>query len=219
MLMALALARQLPLVLQRQKEHVWALDEIEAAASIRTLRGKQMGIVGLGSIGSEVAGLAAALGMRVVATRRRPNGPLRQGVGAVMPPERLPDLLASSDIVVLSAALTPDTRLLINRESLAHLKRGALLINIGRGRLIDDDAVIEALRTGAVGGAALDVFTREPLDPASPYWDLPNVIVTPHLSGAMEDYWTPLVALFSENLRRFEQGMPLLNVVDKSAGY
>ena len=219
MLMALALARQLPLVLQRQKEHVWALDEIEAAARIRTLRGRQMGIVGLGSIGAEVAGVALSFGMRVVATRRRTNEPLPQGVESVLPPERLPDLLASSDVIVLSAALTPDTRLLINREALAHVKPGALLINIGRGRLIDDEAVIEALRSGALGGAALDVFTREPLDPASPYWDLPNVIVTPHVSGAMEDYWTPLVALFSENLRRFEQGEPLINVVDKSAGY
>jgi phosphoglycerate dehydrogenase-like enzyme len=219
MLMALALARQLPLVVQRQKEHVWALDEIEAAGRIKTLRGRQMGIVGLGSIGSEVAGVAAAFGMRVVASRRRTNAPLPQGVAAVIPPERLPDLLASSDVVVLAAALTPDTRLLINRESLAHVKPGALLINIGRGRLIDDDAVIEALRRGALGGAALDVFTREPLDPASPYWDLPNVIVTPHISGAMEDYWTPLVGLFSENLRRFEQGEPLINVVDKTAGY
>jgi phosphoglycerate dehydrogenase-like enzyme len=219
MLMALALARQVPLVLRRQKEHAWALEEIEAAAGIRTLRGKQMGIVGLGSIGSEVAGVAAAFGMRVVATRRRTAEPLPRGVESVLPPERLPDLLASSDVVVLSAALTPETRLLINRESLAHVKRGALLINIGRGRLIDDDAVIEALRTGALGGAALDVFTREPLDPGSPYWDLPNVIVTPHVSGAMEDYWTPLVALFSENLRRFEQGEPLINVVDKTAGY
>ena len=219
MLMALALARQVPLVLQRQKERVWALDEIEAAARIRTLRGRQMGIVGLGSIGSEVAGLAAAFGMRVVATRRRTNEPLPHGVEAVMPPERLSDLLAASDIVVLSAALTRDTRLLINRESLTHIKPGALLINIGRGRLIDDDAVIEALQSGALGGAALDVFTREPLDPASPYWNLRNVIVTPHVSGAMEDYWTPLVDLFAENLRRFEQGAPLINVVDKTAGY
>jgi phosphoglycerate dehydrogenase-like enzyme len=219
MLMALALARQVPLVLQRQREHVWALDEIEAAASIRTLRGRQLGIVGLGSIGSEIADVAAAFGMRVVATRRRVDQPLPPGVEAVLPPEHLPQLLASSDVIVLSAALTPDTRLLINRESLARIKRGALLINIGRGRLMDDEAVIEALRTGVLGGAALDVFTREPLDPASPYWDLPNVIVTPHVSGAMEDYWTPLVGLFSENLRRFEQGVPLLNVVDKSAGY
>ena len=137
----------------------------------------------------------------------------------VLPPDRLHELLASSDVVVLSAPLTPETRQLINAETLGVMKRGAFLINIGRGKLIDDDAVAAALRTGQLGGAALDVFTREPLDPSSPFWDLPNVIVTPHMSGAMEDYWTPLVALFAENLRRFEQGQPLLNVVDKRAGY
>ena len=107
----------------------------------------------------------------------------------------------------------------MNREALAHVKRGASLINIGRGQLVDDEAVVEALRDGRLGGAALDVFTREPLPADSPYWDLPNVIVTPHMSGAMEDYWTPLVALFAENLRRFEKGEPLVNVVDKAAGY
>ena len=85
--------------------------------------------------------------------------------------------------------------------------------------MIDDEAVAAALRSGQLGGAALDVFTREPLDPGSPFWELPNVIVTPHMSGAMEDYWTPLVALFAENLRRFERGDELLNVVDKRAGY
>jgi phosphoglycerate dehydrogenase-like enzyme len=137
----------------------------------------------------------------------------------VLPPERLADLLSSSDVIVLSAALTADTRLLVNREALAHVKRGASLINISRGRLVDDEAVVDALRDGRLGGAALDVFTREPLPADSPYWDLPNVIVTPHVSGAMEDYWTPLVALFAENLRRFEKGEPLLNVVDKEAGY
>jgi phosphoglycerate dehydrogenase-like enzyme len=99
------------------------------------------------------------------------------------------------------------------------MRRGAFLVNIGRGKLVDDDALVEALGSGRLGGAALDVFTREPLDRASPYWDLPNVIVTPHTSGAMEDYWTPLIALFSENIRRFEQGRPLLNTVDKGAGY
>jgi phosphoglycerate dehydrogenase-like enzyme len=108
---------------------------------------------------------------------------------------------------------------MIGVEALAHVKRGAFLINIGRGKLIDDDAVVEALTSGQLGGVALDVFTREPLDAESPYWDQPNVIVTPHMSGAMEDYWTPLVALFEENLRRFERGAALLNVVDKQAGY
>jgi phosphoglycerate dehydrogenase-like enzyme len=99
------------------------------------------------------------------------------------------------------------------------MKRGAFLINVARGKLVDDAAVIDALKEGRLGGAALDVFTAEPLEADSPYWDLPNVIVTPHVSGSMQDYWTPLLALFSENLRRFERGEPLLNVVDKEAGY
>jgi phosphoglycerate dehydrogenase-like enzyme len=219
MLMALALARQLPFVLRQQAEHRWALDEIETAGSIRTLRGRQLGIVGLGSIGVEVARLAAGFGMRVVAIRKHADRMRPDGVEAVLPPERLTELLSSSDVVVLAAALTSETRLLVNRESLAHVKRGAWLINISRGRLVDDEAMIEALRDGRLAGAALDVFTREPLPADSPYWDLPNVIVTPHVSGAMEDYWTPLVGLFGENLRRFENGQPLLNVVDKAAGY
>jgi phosphoglycerate dehydrogenase-like enzyme len=99
------------------------------------------------------------------------------------------------------------------------MKPGALLINTARGPLVDEAALIAALDAGRLGGAALDVFTKEPLDPGSPYWDLPNVIITPHTSGAMQDYWTPLVALFADNLRRFERGEPLRNVVDKRAGY
>jgi phosphoglycerate dehydrogenase-like enzyme len=157
--------------------------------------------------------------MRVSATRRRTDVPAPDGVEEVLPPERLPALLAKSDVIVLAAALTAGTRLLLNRETLAHVKRGALLVNIGRGRLVDDEAVVEALGDGRLAGAALDVFTREPLPPESPYWSLPNVIVTPHMSGTMEDYWTPLVALFADNLRRFERGEPLVNVVDKQAGY
>jgi phosphoglycerate dehydrogenase-like enzyme len=137
----------------------------------------------------------------------------------VLPPERLGDLLGTSDVVVLSAPLTASTRRLIGRREIEQLKPGALLVNVGRGKLVDDDAVIDGLKTGKLGGAALDVFTHEPLDPASPYWDLPNVIITPHTSGAIDDYWTPLIALFSENLRRFECGAPLLNLVDKAAGY
>jgi phosphoglycerate dehydrogenase-like enzyme len=219
MLMALALARQLPLVMRRQSERTWALDEIETAGTIRTLHGRQMGIVGLGSIGGEVARLAAGFGMRVVATRRNADRPRPDGVVEVLPAARLTDLVSSSDVIVLSAALTGETRRLVDRDVLAHVKRGAWLINIGRGQLVDDDALIEALRDGRLGGAALDVFRREPLPADSPYWDLPNLIVTPHLSGAMEDYWTPLVALFAENLRRFEKGQPLMNVVDKVAGY
>jgi phosphoglycerate dehydrogenase-like enzyme len=157
--------------------------------------------------------------MRVSAIRKRADQVAPSSVEEVLPPAQLSELLARSDVVVLSAPLTPETRELIGPAVLGRIKRGALLVNVGRGRLIDDDAVIQALKDGRLGGAALDVFSKEPLDPASPYWDLPNVIVSPHISGAMEDYWTPLVALFSENLRRLEAGRPLLNVVDKGAGY
>jgi phosphoglycerate dehydrogenase-like enzyme len=217
--MAIALARQLPWVMEKQRHHQWALDEIEASRSVRTLQKRRMGIIGLGSIGLEVAQAASGFGMRVWAIRKRVDEPTPAFIERILPPDRLHELLASSDVIVLSAPLTEETRQLINADTLALTKRGAFLINVGRGRLIDDEAVAAALRSGQLGGAALDVFTREPLDPASPFWDLPNVIVTPHMSGAMEDYWTPLVALFAENLRRFERGDELLNVVDKRAGY
>jgi phosphoglycerate dehydrogenase-like enzyme len=215
----LALARQLHTAMRHQATHTWSLDELEASGRIRTLKGARMALIGLGAIGVEVAAVASAFGMRVTAVRKRVDRPAPPGIEAVLPPERLPDLLAASDVVALAAALTADTQQLIGRDALRHVKRGAFLVNVGRGGLIDDAAVIEALQDGRLGGAALDVFTREPLEPSSPYWDLPNVIVTPHISGGMEDYWTPLVALFAENLRRFEHGEPLLNVVDKHAGY
>ena len=220
----IALARLLPAALRAQSQHHWAQDELETGA--RTLKGLRMGIVGLGAIGLEVANIAAPFGFRVSAIRRRP--PSATGVGAaggppgvedVWPPDRLNDLLAQSDVVVIAVPHTPETKRLIGRDQIDRMKAGALLINVARGKLVDDEALIDALRAGRVGGAALDVFSQEPLDPASPYWDLPNVIITPHTSGAMQDYWTPLVALFAENLRRFEKGDPLLNVVDKVAGY
>jgi phosphoglycerate dehydrogenase-like enzyme len=167
----------------------------------------------------EVARLAAPLGLKVSAIRRRADLERPAEVDELLPPDRLDELLAKSDIVLLAAPLTAVTRALIGRRELGLMKRGAFLINVGRGGLVDDDALVAALRTGHLGGAALDVFAEEPLPGSSPYWDLANVIVTPHTSGTMEDYWTQLVSLFSENLRRFEAGLPLLNVVDKLAGY
>lgn len=217
---AIALARQLHVAVRRQVERRWAQDELEGATTaIRTLRGATLGVVGAGSIGLEVARVARGFGLRVIATRRRMDRPSPPEVDDVFPPERLGDLLAASDVVVLSVPSTEATRVLIGRDELARIKRGAFLINIGRGTLVDDDAVVDALRSGTLGGAALDVFTHEPLDASSPYWTLPNVIVTPHISGAMEDYWTPLLDLFTANLRRFEAGDPLINLVDKQAGY
>jgi phosphoglycerate dehydrogenase-like enzyme len=215
----IALARHLPIAIRAQAAHHWAQEELEGPDAVRPLSGMQMGVVGLGAIGTEVARLAAPLGIVVSAIRRRADWPAPEGVGAVWPPDRLLDLLAASDVVVIAAPHTPETRQLIGRREITAMKPRAFLINVARGRLVDDDALVEALREGRLGGAALDVFTKEPLDPASPYWDMPNVIVTPHTSGAMQDYWTPLVDLFCENLRRFESGLPLLNVVDKVLGY
>ena len=216
----IALARQFPAALRLQAAHEWGQNALEGrTTSIVSLRGKRMGIVGLGSIGIEIARLAAAFGMRVSGIRRTIGGTLPEGVEQILPPDRLTDLLSESDVVVLAAPTTSTTTQLVGEREIAAMKPGAFLINIGRGSLVVDEALVAALRAGHLGGAALDVFTHEPLDAHSPYWDLPNVIVTPHTSGAMRDYWTPLVALFSENLRRFERGDALLNVVDKTAGY
>jgi phosphoglycerate dehydrogenase-like enzyme len=220
LMVTIALARRLPHAMRAQAAHHWAQDELEGPSSdVRILDGTRMGIVGLGAIGVELARIAAPFGFRVSAIRRRPDQPRPDGVEEVWPPERLLDLLSQSDVVIVAAPHTLETRRLIGRSEVAAMKRGAYLVNVARGKMIDDEAVIEALREGRLGGAALDVFTSEPLDPASPYWDLSNVIVTPHTSGSMQDYWTPLVALFAENLRRFDAGHNLINVVDKVAGY
>ena len=217
---AIVLTRRFDTALRRQFEHKWAQDELEGETTeIVTLKDRRLGIIGLGSIGSEVARLAAAFGLRVSAVRRRIDQPCPPAVEAVFPADRLGDLLAASDIVVLCAAQTASTERLIGARELAQMRPGTLFINVARGTLVDDDALVAALRSGHLGGAGLDVFTREPLDPDSPYWDLPNVVVTPHTSGAMAAHWPALVELFSENLRRFDAGQPLLNVVDKAAGY
>jgi phosphoglycerate dehydrogenase-like enzyme len=217
---AIALARRLPHAIRSQAAHHWAQDELEGAASgVRILHGARMGIVGLGAIGAELAKIAAPFGFSISAIRRRIDRPVPDGVDEVSTPDGLLDLVAKSDVIVIAAPHTPETKRLIGRREVDAMKRGAFLINVARGKMIDDEAVIDALRDGRLGGAALDVFTQEPLQPESPYWDLPNVIITPHTSGSMQDYWTPLVALFSENLRRFETGRELVNVVDKMAGY
>ena len=216
----IALARRLPHAIRSQAARHWAQDELEGAASgVRILHGARMGIVGLGAIGAELAKIAAPFGFSISAIRRRIDQPVPDGVDEVSTPDRLLDLVAKSDVIVIAAPHTPETKRLIGRREVDAMKRGAFLINVARGKMIDDEAVIEALGDGRLGGAALDVFTQEPLEPESPYWDLPNVIITPHASGSMQDYWTPLVALFSENLRRFESGRELVNVVDKMAGY
>ncbi|UCC68964.1 MAG: D-2-hydroxyacid dehydrogenase [Armatimonadota bacterium] len=179
---------------------------------------KTLGIIGLGGIGSEVAKRAKGFGMKVIATRQRPELP-SEHADEVRGVDQLPWLLEQSDYVALCAALTPKTRHLIGEEQLKLMKPTAYLMNIGRGGLIDEQALIAALREGEIAGAGLDVFEEEPLPAESPLWDMPNVLITPHNSGSSPRSHERLMELFRENLRRYVASEPLLNVVDKQEGY
>lgn len=184
------------------------------------LRGKTVGIVGMGAIGSEVARLSKAFGCRVLAIRR--SATARAGhehADLVLPPSGLPFLLGESDFVVLATPLTPETRRLIGEPQLRAMKPAAYLINIGRGAIVDEAALVRALREGWIAGAALDVFEQEPLPPDSELWGLENLVISPHISGGTERYMQRAVAIFTGNLRRYLDGSPLENVVDPQRGY
>lgn len=215
----LAMFRRLPVAVRRQSERRWAQDEISAGMPNRAVSGAEVLVVGLGAIGSAIAAKFTALGARVRGIRRRPDSGSQQGVPEVAGPARLPALLSRADVVIISAPETSTTRHLMGEREFASMKRDALLVNLSRGKLIDESALVQALSTGVIGAAALDVFEHEPLAEASPLWSLPNVLITPHTSGFRPDHWDAATALFAENLRRFERGDALLNVVDKEAGY
>jgi phosphoglycerate dehydrogenase-like enzyme len=215
----LALLRDLPLAWKRQSEKVWAQNEFDAGASIRTLRGARMLIVGLGSIGAQTARLASAFGAAVAGIRRTLDAPRPPGVGEVAPPRQLREQLPSADVVVIAAPQTSETLHLIGERELALMKADAILVNVSRGKLVDEAALVRALERGRLRGAALDVFEHEPLDPASPLWHRPDVLITPHVSGFHAGYWPQATQLFADNLRRFVAGQPLTNLVDKQAGY
>jgi D-2-hydroxyacid dehydrogenase (NADP+) len=215
----LALSRRLPLAMRRQDGRVWAQNEMIGEHSPWLVTGQRMGIVGLGTIGQAVALRAAALGMVVAGVRRRPEqGPVR-GVAEVVGPSQMSDVIASSDVLVLAAPWTGSTDRLLDGAAITTMKRGAVVINVARGQLVDEAALASALARGHLAGAALDVFTEEPLPPDSPFWSLPNVIITPHTSGFRADHWDAVIDLFEEQLRRFIDGRPLLNEVDCEEGY
>jgi phosphoglycerate dehydrogenase-like enzyme len=205
-------AKRLPRVLADQRARRWERFALD------TLPGKTLGVVGLGRVGDEVKRLAQALGVRVVATRRSAEA-ARPGLGETYPPDELPRLLAESDYVALTVPLTPDTTGLIGEAELAMMKPGAVLINVARGQVVDEPALVRALREARLGGAALDVFTVEPLPPDSPLWDLPNVLVTPHSMSTALDENERVVDLFCDNLARYLAGAPLRNVFDHARGY
>lgn len=220
MAMMFALARRIPESVRFQVKRTWGQAILTEEHRLpQELGGATLGLVGLGSIGRNVAARASAMGMKVIAVREHADKPKPQHVDEVFPTSRLNDLLANSDYVVLSPPVTPATRGMIGRAQLVAMKRNGYLINVGRGPLVDEPALIEALREHRIAGAALDVFDQEPLPPESPLWDLDNLLITPHTGGMTDKMWDRHYAVFAENLRRFLEGQPLLAVVDKKLGY
>lgn len=211
--LVLAFSRRLHLALRNQMAHRWD----RAAVIGEEIAGKVMGILGLGSIGRTLAERAASFGMRVIGTKRTPE-PLPH-VARVLPPDGTDEVLREADYLVIILPLTPQTRGLIDARALGLMKRTAVLINVGRGPVVREADLIAALRTETIAGAGLDVFEREPLPAESPLYDMPNVIITPHVSGASHTYYDRVIPLFCENLRRYLDGQPLRNVVDPARGY
>lgn len=215
----LALARRLDLTMVAQRERRWIQEQLGGADRPWMLHGKSMTIVGLGTIGEAIAQRAHAFGMRITGVRRRPARAVPSFVDRVVGPDALTDALRGTDVIVIAAPYLPSTARLIGAEQLAMVNRGAILVNVGRAQIVDDDAMMQALDSGQLGGAVLDVFEKEPLDVTSPLWTMPNVVITPHSAGFRTTHWDDVVDLFADNLRRFQRGEPLLNVVDPAAGY
>jgi phosphoglycerate dehydrogenase-like enzyme len=214
----LAMFRRLPHAFRSQTAREWAQDAIGEAGH-KLIAGSTILIVGLGAIGGAVARRVTLMGADVIGIRRTTPPGRHDNVREIATPDRLLDLLPLADVVVLSAPHTRETRGLIGAAELRAMAPGALLVNVSRGQLVDEVALADALISGRIAGAALDVFQDEPLPPESPFWTLPNVLITPHTSGFRPDHWDAATALFAANLRRFEAGQELVNVVDKGVGY
>lgn len=204
----LMLARGFPHWIEAQRRRAW--EPVRGSAVPKDLRGQSIAILGLGTIGATVARFCQALGMRVIGVRRSPMQP-GDPVAEMHPFAALPELLPRCDWVVLACPLTAATRRIINAATLALLPRGARLINVARGGVVDQQALIDALKSGRLGGAYLDVFESEPLPPDSPLWDLPNVLVTPHNALASAGNERRAAEVFLTNLGRWARGAPLLN--------
>lgn len=216
-----------------QAQHRWAASDAEHDQMVgRLLRGQTLVILGYGGIGREVARLGRALGMRVVALKARPELRADESfciAGTGDPEGAIPDKILgiaslieavrSADVLVVAAPLTDRTRHLVDAHVLRALPAGAWVVNVARGAVIDEAAMVDVLREERLGGAILDVFEEEPLPTDSPLWDLPNVVVTPHLAGGGEVSRQLFSVLVAENLRRFADDRPLINVVDRVARY
>ena len=217
--MMLHFARGLDVAVRAQREGRWSAPEYWAAdAPVTELGGSTVGVIGYGGIGREVARRAAALGCGVAAVRRR-GGVGGDGVEVVAGSDALDRVIAQADYLVLAVPETPRTHGMITRQRLFAMKPGSVLINVARGRLVDETALLDALDSGPLRGAGLDVFHREPLLPGHPFYAHPKVLMTPHVSATTRRFWERETDLITDNIGRFVRGEPLRNLVDKAAGY
>jgi phosphoglycerate dehydrogenase-like enzyme len=211
MAMLLSLAKGVPRFVVQQQQRRWR------PRNPIVLHGTTMAVIGLGTIGEGIAGFARGLGMRVVGVRR--SGGSVEGIDHVVTPDRLAEVLPGCSSVVVITPLTPETRNLVDAEALGHLPDGALLVDLSRGGVVDPDAVVAALRSGKLAGAALDVFETEPLPDDSPLWDEPNLLITPHTAGLSPDYFGRIADIFLANLDALAAERPPPTAVDRSRGY
>lgn len=232
-MMLLAFGHRMPTMLRYQREAAWATTEQRRDFVPQELRGSTIGIIGYGSIGREVARIAHLFGMEVLAAKRDVRQPVETdsyalpGTGdaegayfhRLYPPEALVTMVRACDFVVVTMPLTESTRGIVNADVINAMKPTAFLINVGRGGIVDEAAVLSALQNKRLAGYGSDVFASEPLPADSPFWKLPNVILSPHISGVTHDYNHKAVTLFTENLARYTGRKDLLNVVDRARGY
>lgn len=211
----LALSRQISRALRDQRAHRWGSDE-DYESAFEWLD-KRLVMIGAGSIGERVIRLAGAFGMQSVAVRA--SGAETPGALRTVTPEVMADELAEADAVVAALPLTDETYRMLGAEAFDAMKPGAVFVNVGRGETVDQHDLVEALQSGQVGAAALDVFEDEPLPASSPLWDMENVILTPHVAGETPRYAERALALFADNMERWRSGGDLRNRVDLSAGY
>ncbi len=217
MAMMLAFARCLPCLMRNQDHHVWRDEKVRER--VFELHGQTLLVVGMGDIGIALAERAMGFGMRLLGVRQRIDLPEPPPFSRISSVADLDTVLPEADHVAICLPLTERTRGLFDTEKIERMKSGAYLYNIGRGQIIDQGALIEALRGGHLGGAGLDVTDPEPLPIDSPLWDLPNVMITAHTSGSSPVYWERASAIIAENIRRWQSGEPLINEVDAARGY
>lgn len=214
-----ALAKKIPGAVRLQQKHEWGQQRLwDELPRVREIAGATLGLIGLGAIGRAVVKNAKAFGMRVIAAREHPEKGT-EGADQVFGPAQIDEVFRRSDYVVLATPFTANTTGLANAARLALMKPDACLINVGRGPLIDEEALAAALREKRIAAAALDVFPKEPLEPHSLLWDVPNLLITPHTAALTANIWERHYTLFSENLRRYIRGEALFGIVDKHKGY